>query len=31
MLRRHPWDLLPEPERMFAYWRERARGGRGRT
>ncbi|MFJ1671819.1 hypothetical protein ACIOK4_36600 [Streptomyces bottropensis] len=27
----HPWDLLPEPERTFAYWRERASGGRGRS
>jgi hypothetical protein len=27
---RHPWDLLPEPERTFAYWRDRATG-RGRT
>jgi hypothetical protein len=28
---RHPWDLLPEPDRTFAYWRERAADGRGRT
>ncbi|WP_327730357.1 hypothetical protein OG250_34545 [Streptomyces sp. NBC_00487] len=28
---RHPWDLLPEPERTFVYWRERSTGGRGRT
>lgn len=28
---RHPWDLLPEPERTFAYWRESATGRRGRT
>jgi hypothetical protein len=20
---RHPWDLLPEPERTFCYWRDR--------
>ncbi|MEI5523183.1 hypothetical protein WB401_00220 [Streptomyces brasiliscabiei] len=28
---RHPWDLLPEPERTFVYWRERAADGRSRT
>ncbi|MDX3644018.1 hypothetical protein [Streptomyces sp. MB09-02B] len=28
---RHPWDLLPEPERTFAYWQERSTDGRGRT
>ncbi|WNZ12621.1 hypothetical protein [Streptomyces sp. 11x1] len=21
---RHPWDLLPEPQRTFTYWRERS-------
>jgi hypothetical protein len=26
---RHPWDLLPEPERTFVYWRDRAAGRRG--
>jgi hypothetical protein len=24
----HPWDLLPEPERTFLYWRERLAGRR---
>jgi hypothetical protein len=23
---RHPWDLLPEPERAFLYWRDGAAG-----
>ncbi|MFF5186075.1 hypothetical protein ACFY30_20280 [Streptomyces sp. NPDC000345] len=26
---RHPWDLLPEPERTFVYWRDRLTGQRG--
>ncbi|BBC37566.1 uncharacterized protein SGFS_088600 [Streptomyces graminofaciens] len=26
---RHPWDLLPDPERTFAYWRDRSNGRRG--
>lgn len=26
----HPWDLLPEPQRTFTYWRDRL-GGRGRV
>lgn len=25
---RHPWDLLPEPERTFLYWRDRLTGRR---
>ncbi|GAA3782181.1 hypothetical protein ACFS5L_24270 [Streptomyces phyllanthi] len=25
----HPWDLLPEPERTFLYWRDRPAGRRG--
>jgi hypothetical protein len=25
---RHPWDLLPEPERTFLYWRDRLAGRR---
>ncbi|MCL8016016.1 hypothetical protein [Streptomyces sp. AS02] len=25
---RHPWDLLPEPERAFRYWREQLNGRR---
>lgn len=27
---RHPWDLLPEPERTFLYWRDRLHGRRGK-
>jgi hypothetical protein len=24
----HPWEILPEPERTFLYWRDRLAGGR---
>ena len=27
---RHPWDLLPEPERTFLYWRDQLTGRRRR-
>ncbi|WP_367324134.1 hypothetical protein [Streptomyces sp. HUAS ZL42] len=26
---RHPWELLPDPERTFLYWRDRLTNGRG--
>ncbi|WP_228044651.1 hypothetical protein [Streptomyces ferrugineus] len=25
---RHPWDLQPEPERTFGYWRDQLTGRR---